>query len=238
MDEENDSALTIKKSNSGVSMMNGHSKKNGLAGRNRRDDLHFSQQITHLSKRAGKFLRLGNGGSGMNLLQVVHPGLRTELRAALFQSAKSKARIEVTGSGELKASNVELRAATEELETGRRELESTNEEIISINQKLSRKVDELSRINSDLQNLMATEARSKLAVHEPGHLRSSIRDHGFGFDMGTLRNCGRTGTGFGLLGLYERLEMLGGKLELKSKPNHGVEAVIIAPMLKLEQPDN
>ncbi len=57
---------------------------------------------------------------------------------------------------ELQAMNEELRSATEELETGREELQSINEELTTVNQKLKGNVDELSRSNNDLQNLMAS----------------------------------------------------------------------------------
>ena len=55
---------------------------------------------------------------------------------------------------ELQAMNEELRTAGEELETGKEELQSVNEEIITVNQELKEKIEEVSRINSDLQNLI------------------------------------------------------------------------------------
>jgi two-component system CheB/CheR fusion protein len=55
---------------------------------------------------------------------------------------------------ELQAMNEELRSGTEELETSREELQSINEELTTVNQALKIKVDELSRTNSDMQNLM------------------------------------------------------------------------------------
>jgi two-component system CheB/CheR fusion protein len=57
---------------------------------------------------------------------------------------------------ELQAVNEELRSASEELETGKEELQSLNEELTTINQELKEKVEETNRINSDLQNLMAS----------------------------------------------------------------------------------
>jgi signal transduction histidine kinase len=40
------------------------------------------------------------------------------------------------------------------------------------------------------------------------------------------------GSGFGLFGLRERLEMLGGSLQIHSRKTKGVEAIIIAPRAK------
>ncbi len=55
---------------------------------------------------------------------------------------------------ELQAINEELRSATEELETNKEELQSVNEELTTVNYELKETLDEMSRANSDLQNLM------------------------------------------------------------------------------------
>lgn len=57
---------------------------------------------------------------------------------------------------ELQAMNEELRSATEELETGKEELQSINEELTTVNHELKNSVEEVSRANDDLQNLMAS----------------------------------------------------------------------------------
>ena len=46
-------------------------------------------EILHLSPGAGRFLQFGGGEPSRNLLRTVHPGLRIELRAALYQAAQS-----------------------------------------------------------------------------------------------------------------------------------------------------
>jgi two-component system, chemotaxis family, CheB/CheR fusion protein len=84
-----------------------------------------------------------------------------------LQQTKNRLRIIVeqyeTSIEELKASNEELqaineemRSAGEELETGKEELQSVNEELITLNHELKNNVDELSRANSDLQNLISS----------------------------------------------------------------------------------
>ncbi len=45
--------------------------------------------IVHLSDRAGRFLQFAGGEPSHNLLKVVHPELRIELRTALFQAAQT-----------------------------------------------------------------------------------------------------------------------------------------------------
>ena len=45
-------------------------------------------EIVHLSENAGRFLRLGGGEPSYNLLKVIHPDLRLELRTALFRATQ------------------------------------------------------------------------------------------------------------------------------------------------------
>lgn len=62
---------------------------------------------------------------------------------------------------ELQSVNEELQSANEELETSREELQSTNEELITINAEHLQKVDELTKANNDINNLMeSTEIAS------------------------------------------------------------------------------
>ena len=195
--------------------------------------------IVHLSEHAGRYLTFRAGEPSTNLIHVVHPSLRVELRTALFRASQTNENIIAAGqqvqidggtelidlhvrpihpedaahgfflvlfekqttppgaeaarsrdeavtrelgdelqslkdqlnatveqyeaSGEeLKASNEELqamneemRSAAEELETSKEELQSINEELVTVNQELKDKVEEVSRVNSDMQNLMS-----------------------------------------------------------------------------------
>jgi two-component system CheB/CheR fusion protein len=54
-------------------------------------------EIVHISENAGCFLQFSGGEPTMNLLRVVHPNLRIELRAALFQAAETSLPVEVSG---------------------------------------------------------------------------------------------------------------------------------------------
>ena len=195
--------------------------------------------ILHLSEHASRFLQMA-GEPSRNLLQIVHPALRVDLRTALFQALQQHSNVttahipfeetetrfvtlhvrpvrstdtrqelllvvfeptyepaeapfsmpatpdaftrhlqeenqqlrsHLNAAGEqheasleeLKSSheeqqsiNEEMRSAAEELETSKEELQSTNEELTTVNQELKINVDELSRANGDLQNLMAS----------------------------------------------------------------------------------
>jgi two-component system CheB/CheR fusion protein len=55
---------------------------------------------------------------------------------------------------ELSSMNEELQSANEELETSKEELQSINEELQTVNAELKARVDELSRANSDIANLL------------------------------------------------------------------------------------
>jgi two-component system CheB/CheR fusion protein len=67
-----------------------------------------------------------------------------------------------TSSEELKSSNEEMQSVNEEmqstneeLETSKEELQSVNEELATVNAELQQKVSDLSRINNDMNNLLA-----------------------------------------------------------------------------------
>jgi two-component system CheB/CheR fusion protein len=52
-------------------------------------------EIVHLSPSAGRFLQYAGGEPSKNLLRAIHPGLRIELRAVLYQAAQAHASAEV-----------------------------------------------------------------------------------------------------------------------------------------------
>ncbi|HEU4328932.1 MAG TPA: CheR family methyltransferase [Roseiflexaceae bacterium] len=56
---------------------------------------HFD--ILHLSQGAGRFLQFRPGEPSFNLLQLIHPGLRLHLRAALFEAVQRGVRSEAGG---------------------------------------------------------------------------------------------------------------------------------------------
>ena len=80
---------------------------------------------------------------------------REQLRITVEQYEESLEELKASNE-ELQAINSELRYATSELEISKEELQSTNEELRALNQELRCKVDEISRANSDLQNLMTS----------------------------------------------------------------------------------
>jgi two-component system CheB/CheR fusion protein len=85
--------------------------------------------------------------------------LEAELRAtkahlqATLEELESSNEELVSSNEELLSMNEELQSANEELQTSKEELQSVNEELETVNAELKKKVDELDRVNSDLQNL-------------------------------------------------------------------------------------
>lgn len=79
------------------------------------------------------------------------------------------------------------------------------------------------------------EARVELAPHLDGELRVTVRDRGRGFaadDPSTGSAVPRNGDlagGFGLFSIRERLQLLGGRMRIRSAPGQGTEVVLVAP---------
>lgn len=76
---------------------------------------------------------------------------RLQALAEEFESGQEEMR---ASNEELQSANEELRSTMEELETSREELQSINEELQTVNQENRHKVEELSQLSSDLQNLL------------------------------------------------------------------------------------
>ena len=53
-----------------------------------------NSDIVHISERAGRFLRYAGGEPSRNLPSAVYPGLRTELRTAMFQALHTRKSVE------------------------------------------------------------------------------------------------------------------------------------------------
>ncbi|MDQ3060309.1 MAG: PAS domain S-box protein [Pseudomonadota bacterium] len=81
--------------------------------------------------------------------------LKVQLQDTIEQTERSTEDLRASNE-ELQAINEELRSASEELETSKEELQSINEELTTVNFELKVKVDETSKINDDLQNLIAS----------------------------------------------------------------------------------
>jgi two-component system CheB/CheR fusion protein len=96
--------------------------------------------------------------------------LREELRAKEEYLRSIQEELE-TSNEELKSSNEEmqsineeLQSTNEEMETSREELQSINEELTTVNSELNVKVNDLYRLNNDMNNLLAGTGISTVFV--------------------------------------------------------------------------
>jgi PAS domain S-box-containing protein len=62
-----------------------------------------------------------------------------------------------------------------------------------------------------------------------GSLHLVVRDDGIGFDVTTAQQRGRQGASLGLLGMLERVALVGGEWDCKSAPGHGTEVHAFMP---------
>jgi signal transduction histidine kinase/ActR/RegA family two-component response regulator len=71
----------------------------------------------------------------------------------------------------------------------------------------------------------------EVSADEGQEMRLNVRDAGRGFDPKTLDPLSGGGqSGFGLFSIRERLELLGGKLEIDSAPGQGCRVTLAAPV--------
>jgi two-component system CheB/CheR fusion protein len=87
--------------------------------------------------------------------------LREELRAkdeylqSTHEELESSNEELKSSNEEMQSVNEELQSTNEELETSKEELQSVNEELATVNTELHTKVTDLSRVNNDMNNLLA-----------------------------------------------------------------------------------
>lgn len=83
-----------------------------------------------------------------------------------------------------------------------------------------------------VKHAQVTTAKLSASVSQQGNLLIIIEDNGVGFDTRQLAS----GNAFGLLNIIRRLELIGGSLEIKSKPGQGCKITIVLP--SDQQPEN
>jgi len=129
--------------------------------------------IVHLSDRAGRFLQVAGGEPSKNLLQLVRPELRLELRAALFQAVQQRANVEVANlkfqaGGRVETTNIHVRPVLRADDTARGFLlvlfEKTREETAEAATKIS--VSDEPLANRLEEELVRAKAQLRTSVEE------------------------------------------------------------------------
>lgn len=81
-------------------------------------------EIVHMTERAGKYLEFAGGEPTQNLLKLVRPQMRLELRSALYQAVQNKSAVEARNikfsiDGQLHPLDIHVRPVLEEGDTAR-----------------------------------------------------------------------------------------------------------------------
>jgi signal transduction histidine kinase len=91
----------------------------------------------------------------------------------------------------------------------------------------------LYRIFQESLNNIAKHAHASRVIidltHQGNKLNFKIQDNGVGFNTDAVLNRSIDAGGLGIKGIRERVELIGGKLNLKSKPNKGTELWVSIP---------
>jgi two-component system, chemotaxis family, CheB/CheR fusion protein len=78
---------------------------------------------------------------------------KESLQASIEEMQASNEELKSTNE-ELQSTNEEFQSTNEELETSKEELQSVNEELITVNAELQARIDQLSRMQNDMKNLL------------------------------------------------------------------------------------
>ena len=103
-------------------------------------------------------------------LELELQSTREYLQATIEEMETSNEELKSTNE-ELQSVNEELQSTNEELETSKEELQSTNEELATVNAELQNKVDEFSKANDDMHNLLAATEIASLFLDTDLHIK-------------------------------------------------------------------
>lgn len=67
------------------------------------------------------------------------------------------------------------------------------------------------------------------------NIRINVKDEGIGFDTHEIFSNIKRNGGFGLFNIHERLNHIGGHLEIQSIPGHGTQVTMVAPLRTAEE---
>ncbi|MBC8126513.1 MAG: PAS domain-containing protein [Gloeobacteraceae cyanobacterium ES-bin-144] len=106
-----------------------------------------------VSKLSGKSARAPQGGQRVTGVERELQQVRAELQSAREEMQTSHEELR-SSNEELQSTNEEMQSSNEELTTSKEEMQSLNEEMQTVNAELQGKVEELSRSNNDMKNLL------------------------------------------------------------------------------------
>jgi two-component system CheB/CheR fusion protein len=114
----------------------------------------FNDVVTPHEKKTTSRAKPGSAGSArIAELEEKFRHNSEELQSTREEMQSSQEELKSTNE-ELQSTNEELQSTNEELTTSREEMQSLNEELQSVNVEQQAKMDELSRLNNDMRNLL------------------------------------------------------------------------------------
>ena len=146
------------------------------------------------------------GDAESSLVQQLEEELRearevTQSRVEELETANEELK---SANEELLSMNEEQRSTNEELETVREELQSVNEELQSVNAELHEKVAQVTRANSEVQNLLDATQIAVVFLDREGRIRSFTASNMALFNL-IPADVGRPLTDIAPQGLYTEL---------------------------------
>ena len=94
-------------------------------------------------------------------------------------------------------------------------------------------------IQEALNNVAKHSGANRVEVHlerKDSLISASITDNGKGFDLGKALNPESPERGFGIIGMRERVSLLGGEIDIQSRPGFGTFLYIEVPYPNPAQP--
>ena len=111
------------------------------------------QDSGRVAKRRGSKGSADVADAAVKALEQELGAAKVQLQAAIDEAETAAEDMKSTGE-EYQSVNEELQSTNEEFETAKEEMQSINEELQTVNMELSAKNDLLTRLNSDMQNLL------------------------------------------------------------------------------------
>jgi two-component system CheB/CheR fusion protein len=109
-------------------------------------------EITDIKLRAEKRKKILSS-TIQSVLEKELQNAREEIQNVLEEMETSQEELKSTNE-ELQSTNEELQSTNEELTSSKEELQSLNEELHTVNAELQTKIDDFSRVNNDMKNLL------------------------------------------------------------------------------------
>jgi len=131
----------------------------------------FTEEATPPEEKAPGLLKKGaTSNARVQELEQALQQSREGLQTVREEMQSSQEELKSTNE-ELQSTNEELQSTNEELTTSREELQSLNEELQTVNAEQQSKLDEVSRVNDDMRNLLNSTEIVTVFLNSELHIR-------------------------------------------------------------------